>query len=197
MNGASMFTIPNCLTYFRIAVIPVIAIIYLLDVQYGNWYNTLLFILAAISDGLDGYLARKWNQTSKLGAFLDPVADKLLVAVLLVLIASNAAIADQIMSRTAFIVAVIIIIGREITVSALREWMAELGKRTQVAVSNVGKVKTAVQMTAIGFLLFQYDLLFIPVLPIGEILLYIAALLTVWSMCIYLNAAYQTLQQED
>lgn len=191
-----MLTIPNCLTYFRIAVIPIIVIIYLLDIKYGNWYNTVLFILAAISDGLDGYLARKWNQTSKLGAFLDPVADKLLVAVLLVLIASNTAIAEQQMSRTWFVVAVIIIIGREITVSALREWMAELGKRTQVAVSNVGKVKTAVQMTAIGFLLFQYDLFFIPVLPIGEILLYIAALLTVWSMCIYLNAAYQTLQED-
>lgn len=188
--------IPNCLTLFRIIVIPIIVIVYLCDVKYGNWINTILFTLAGISDALDGYLARKWNQMTKLGAFLDPVADKLLVVAMLILIVTNLEIIQQVMVPWFFIVTVLIIISREMTVSALREWMAELGKRSNVAVSWVGKYKTGIQMTAIGFLLFQYSVLGIPVLLIGELLLYAAGVLTVWSMCIYLSAAYKTIESD-
>lgn len=184
-----LFSIPNLLTYFRIAVIPVIAALYLLNIKHAHLINAALFALAAISDGLDGYLARKWNQTSKLGAFLDPVADKLLVATILVLVAANQEVVQKLFSPILFVVAVLIIIGREITVSALREWMAELGKRTEVAVSNIGKVKTSFQMGALGFFLFEHSIWGIPVLRIAEILLYVAGVLTVWSMSIYLKAA--------
>jgi CDP-diacylglycerol--glycerol-3-phosphate 3-phosphatidyltransferase len=191
-----IFSIPNCLTMLRIAVIPIIVWIYLSEAKYGHWFNTILFILAAISDGLDGYLARKWNQTSRLGAFLDPVADKLLVTTMLVLIATDTIIREQVYVQWLFILVVLIIIGREVLVSALREWMAEIGKRSNVAVSWVGKYKTGIQMTAIGFLLFQHPLFGLPVLEIGEILLYIAGILTVWSMCIYLSAAFRTLDDD-
>ncbi|MCL4161489.1 UNVERIFIED_CONTAM: hypothetical protein GTU68_063715 [Idotea baltica] len=188
--------IPNCLTLFRIIVIPIIVILYLCDIKYGNWINTILFTLAGISDALDGYLARKWNQMTKLGAFLDPVADKLLVVAMLVLIVTNLDILTNVMAPWLFIVTVLIIISREMTVSALREWMAELGKRSNVAVSWIGKYKTGIQMTAIGFLLFQYSILGIPVLLIGELLLYVAGILTVWSMCIYLAAAYKAVEDD-
>ncbi len=172
-------------------MIPVIIVIYFCEVKYGNWINTILFTLAGISDALDGYLARKWNQMTKLGAFLDPVADKLLVVAMLILIVTNLDILQQVMVPWFFILTVLIIISREMTVSALREWMAELGKRSNVAVSWIGKYKTGIQMTAIGFLLFQYSIFGIPVLLIGELLLYIAGILTIWSMCIYLAAAYK------
>ena len=169
---------------------------YLCDVKYGNWINTILFTLAGISDALDGYLARKWDQATKLGAFLDPVADKLLVVAMLVLIVTNIQILQGVLVQWLFIVTVLIIIGREMTVSALREWMAELGKRSNVAVSWIGKYKTGIQMTSIGFLLFQYSILGIPVLLIGELLLYIAGVLTIWSMCIYLSAAYKSIDED-
>ena len=188
--------IPNCLTIFRIIVIPIIVFLYLYDVKYGNWINTILFTLAGISDALDGYLARKWDQATKLGAFLDPVADKLLVVAMLVLIVTNIQILEGVLVQWLFIVTVLIIIGREMTVSALREWMAELGKRSNVAVSWIGKYKTGIQMTSIGFLLFQYSILGIPVLLIGELLLYIAGVLTIWSMCIYLSAAYKSIDED-
>lgn len=188
--------IPNCLTIFRIVAIPIIVILYLCDVKYGNWINTILFTLAGISDALDGYLARKWDQATKLGAFLDPVADKLLVVAMLVLIVTNIQILQGVLVQWLFIVTVLIIIGREMTVSALREWMAELGKRSNVAVSWIGKYKTGIQMTSIGFLLFQYSILGIPVLLIGELLLYIAGVLTIWSMCIYLSAAYKSIDED-
>ncbi len=188
--------IPNFLTLFRIVVIPIIVIVYLCDVKYANWINSILFTLAGISDALDGYLARKWNQVTKLGAFLDPVADKLLVVAMLILIVTNLEIIQQVMVPWFFIVTVLIIISREMTVSALREWMAELGKRSNVAVSWVGKYKTGIQMTAIGFLLFQYSIFGIPVLLIGELLLYAAGVLTVWSMCIYLSAAYKAIDAD-
>ena len=190
------FTIPNCLTYFRIIAIPLIIIAYYSGMEYSNWYAAILFALAGISDALDGYLARKWNQTSKLGAFLDPVADKLLVAIMLLLIVSNVDVLSNLMSSWAFSIAVMIIIGREITVSALREWMAEIGKRANVAVSNIGKFKTGIQMTAIGFLLFREDFIGIPMLRFGEVLLYIAGVLTVWSMIIYLSAAYRAVKED-
>lgn len=189
-------TIPNCLTLFRIIVIPIIIWIYLSEFKYGNWFNTILFILAGISDALDGYLARLWNQTSKLGAFLDPVADKLLVASMLILLATDPAIRSQVLLPWFFTLVVLIIIGREITISALREWMAEIGKRANVAVSSVGKYKTGIQMTAIGFLLFKQPLFGLPVLLIGELLLYLAGVLTIWSMYIYLSAAYRVVKSD-
>ena len=162
-------TIPNCLTLFRIIAIPLIVVVYYAGVKYGNWYCTILFTLAGISDALDGYLARRWNQTSKLGAFLDPVADKLLVTVMLLVVVSNPELLNGLWSQLLFTVTVIVIISREITVSALREWMAELGKRSDVAVSVVGKYKTGIQMTAIGCLLFKSDFIGLPILLIGEL----------------------------
>jgi CDP-diacylglycerol--glycerol-3-phosphate 3-phosphatidyltransferase len=190
------FSIPNLLTFFRIAAIPIIVAVQLSNIKYGNWINVIVFTLAGISDALDGYLARKWNQTSKLGAFLDPVADKLLVVAMLVLIVTDPAVRGGVQSSWFFILAVLIIISREIIVSALREWMAELGKRANVAVSVVGKYKTGMQMTAIGCLLFKYSLFGIPVLVIGELLLYIAGILTIWSMVIYLSAAYSAVKDD-
>jgi len=189
------FTIPNCLTFFRIIAIPLIVLAYHSGLKYDYWLAGVLFALAGISDALDGYLARKWNQTSKIGAFLDPVADKLLVAIMLILVATDRELLSQVWWETAFSVTVMVIIAREITVSALREWMAELGQRANVAVSTLGKYKTGIQMTAIGCLLFQHDLLGLPTLIIGELLLYIAGVLTIWSMTIYLSAAYKTVKE--
>ncbi|MEM7361101.1 MAG: CDP-diacylglycerol--glycerol-3-phosphate 3-phosphatidyltransferase [Pseudomonadota bacterium] len=189
------FTIPNCLTFFRVLAIPMIVAIQLSELKYGNWYNAILFTLAGISDALDGYLARRWNQTSKLGAFLDPVADKLLVTTMLILIVTDPVVRGSVMSPWFFTLVVVIIIGREIMVSALREWMAEIGKRANVAVSVVGKYKTGMQMTAIGALLFKQSLFGIPILLIGELLLYIAGILTIWSMMIYLSASYKAVKE--
>ena len=173
-----------------------IVAIYFTDIQYKSWICVILFSLAGISDALDGYLARKWNQTSKLGAFLDPVADKLLVCIMLIIIATNFELRSSLWSGYASLVTIIVIISREITVSALREWMAELGKRSNVAVSNVGKFKTGMQMGAIGCLLFGKSFIGLPVVLIGEILLYIAGVLTVWSMTIYLIAAYKAVNED-
>lgn len=191
-----MFSIPNCLTFFRVLAIPVIVAIHLSEVKYGNWYNAILFSLAGISDALDGYLARLWQQETRLGAFLDPVADKLLVATMLILIATDPEVRANVLFGWFFTLIVVVIIGREIMVSALREWMAEIGKRANVAVSLVGKYKTGIQMTAIGMLLFKQSLLGLPLLRIGELLLYIAGILTIWSMSIYLIAAYKAVREE-
>ena len=186
--------VPNCLTVFRVVAIPLIVLAYYSGLEYRHWIAGVLFALAGISDALDGYFARKWNQTSRLGAFLDPVADKLLVSVMLILVATNTDLQSKLLFPIAFILAVIVIISREITVSALREWMAELGQRSNVAVSTVGKYKTGFQMTALGCLIFAKPLLGLPTLMIGELALYLAALLTRWSMSIYLSAAYKTLK---
>jgi len=156
----------------------------------------ILFSLAGISDALDGYLARKWNQTSKLGAFLDPVADKLLVSTMLLVVVSNPVLLSELWSQFLFTITVIVIISREITVSALREWMAELGKRSNVAVSLVGKYKTGIQMGAIGCLLFKNDFIGLPILLIGELMLYAAGVLTIWSMMIYLQASYKVVKED-
>lgn len=191
-----MFSIPNCLTFFRILVIPIIVTIQLSEMPHAHWYTTILFILAGISDGLDGYLARLWNQETKLGAFLDPVADKLLVAIMLIIIVTDPMVKANILFGWFFILVVAVIIGREIMVSALREWMAELGKRANVAVSQVGKYKTGIQMTAIAMLLFKHSLFGIPILRLGELLLYVAGILTIWSMSIYLSAAYRAVRED-
>ena len=191
-----MINIPNCLTFFRILAIPLIISVYFSGWVYANWYCAILFSLAGISDALDGYLARRWNQTSKLGEFLDPVADKLLVSTMLLLVMSNFELQQALWSKFLFLITVIIIISREITVSALREWMAELGKRTNVAVSQVGKYKTGIQMSAIGGLIFAQPLFGLPILFMAEILLYAAGVLTIWSMSIYLVAAYNAVKDD-
>lgn len=179
--------IPNILTLSRIVLIPVFVIIFYLPVSWNYLAACVIFILAAITDGLDGYYARKLGLTSALGAFLDPVADKLMITVVLVLL-----VEDQPSIWLALPAAVII--GREITISALREWMAELGASSKVAVSGYGKLKTICQMVALGFLIYHNDLFGIPIYSIGMVLLYIASILTLWSMFLYLKAAWPQLK---
>ena len=175
-------TIPNQLTLLRILLIPIFIVVFSLPIEGSNYYACLIFVLAAITDILDGYLARKLNQVSTLGVFLDPVADKLMVAVVLVLLVQkNPEIYLAIPSA--------IIIGREITVSALREWMAELGSRNKIAVSILGKLKTIIQMVSIGFLIFEESLFGLPIYLIGLVLLYIAVFITLLSMIQYLLLA--------
>lgn len=190
-----MLITPNKLTALRIIAVPLIVLVYFLDFQYANIVCTVLFALAGVTDWLDGYLARKYQQESKFGAFLDPVADKVIVTTMLLLLASSATVLSGVWSAKAFIVAAMIIVGREITVSALREWMAEIGERANVAVSYVGKVKTTVQMIAIGMLLYAEPFYGLPILLIGELLFYVAAVLTLWSMCLYLKAAWPALNK--
>ena len=185
-----MWNIPNMLTVIRILLIPVFVGIYYLPLAWANLACALVFSAAAITDWLDGYLARRWGQVSALGAFLDPVADKLMVAVALILLV-------QTNPTPALAVPAAIIICREITVSALREWMAELGARARVAVSMIGKFKTAAQMVAIVLLLYRQDLLGIPIMASGFVLLYIAAVLTLWSMFVYLRAAWPNLTDKE
>ena len=177
-----MLNLPNILSLLRIALIPVLIGIFLLPYESAPLWATVVFVIASLTDWLDGYLARKWDQSSPFGAFIDPVADKLLVAVTLVLVLYQT-------PEPYILIPVIIIIGREITVSALREWMAELGQRSTVKVSYVGKLKTTFQMLAIGCLIFHAPLFGIPVFKVGIALLYIAAFLTLSSMISYLRAA--------
>ncbi len=179
--------IPNILTLSRIVMIPVFVIIFYLPFSWHYLAACVIFILAAITDGLDGYYARKLGQTSALGAFLDPVADKLMIAVVLVLL-----VEDQPSIWLALPAA--IIIGREITISALREWMAELGASSKVTVSGYGKLKTICQMVSLGFLIYHNDIFGIPIYTIGMVLLYIASILTLWSMFLYLQAAWPQLK---
>ncbi len=183
----SNINLPNALTLSRIILIPVFVLIFYMPVSWHYTAACMVFVLAAITDGLDGYYARKLGQTSALGAFLDPVADKLMIAVVLVLL-----VEDEPSIWLALPAAVII--GREITISALREWMAELGESSKVAVSGYGKLKTICQMVALGFLIFHDSLFGIPIYTIGMVLLYIAASLTLWSMYLYLSAAWPQLK---
>jgi len=181
-----MWNIPNILTLLRIAMIPVFVVIFYLPVPWARPVCAAVFTAAALTDWLDGWLARRLGQTSPLGAFLDPVADKLMVAIALVLLVQS----DP---RIALALPAAVIIGREITVSALREWMAEVGARAQVAVSMAGKLKTTAQMIAIVLLILHAPVLGIPVRPIGLVLIYVAAALTLWSMLIYMRAAWPSL----
>jgi CDP-diacylglycerol--glycerol-3-phosphate 3-phosphatidyltransferase/cardiolipin synthase len=183
-------TIPNQLTLLRIALIPVFIGVFYIDHPWSHVIATALFGLAAITDWLDGYLARKWGQLSPFGAFLDPVADKLMVAAALVMLVDAH-------PGPAMAIPAIIIIGREITISALREWMAELGARATVAVSMIGKLKTTAQMASILLLIFEQPLFGIPIFEIGFALLYLAAILTLWSMIVYLIAAWPLLSGEE
>jgi cardiolipin synthase (CMP-forming) len=187
-----MFNLPMLLTYARIAMIPLVVGVYYLPEAWivQHWQNVVgcvLFTLAAITDWIDGWLARRNNQETRLGAFLDPVADKLMVCAALLVLLDH--------GRVDSFVA-LVIIGREITVSALREWMAQIGASRSVAVNWLGKFKTIAQMVAIPFLLY-HDPLFgvIPVKLIGELLIYAAAILTVYSMLYYLRLAWPHLAE--
>ena len=189
--------IPNLLTLLRILLIPVLFVVYVFDAGWSNQVATVIFVVAAITDWLDGYLARKLNQYTPFGAFLDPVADKLIVATALVLLATDDKVLHMVFSAPIFAAAVAIIIGREIVISALREWMAELGKRASVAVSYIGKVKTALQMIAISLLIYKESLFGLPIFKIGEVLLFVAAALTLYSMIVYLKAAWPVLIDQE
>lgn len=191
-----MWNLPNLITLFRITLIPVLVVVYFLNIPYREVVITSIFVLAALTDWLDGYLARRMNAMTKLGAFLDPVADKLIVSSALVLLVSDSTVLAKVFHTMPFAIAVTIIVGREIAISALREWMAELGERGAVAVGAVGKIKTAVQMIAIALLLYALPLYGLPTFQIGEIMLYIAAILTLWSMIEYLRAAWPYLMEK-
>jgi len=188
-------TFPMILTLLRIALIPVLVLFFYLPYYWAPLATAAVFILAAITDWLDGYLARRMGLMSELGAFLDPVADKLMVATALVLMVQ---IPPPIVAPTIFFtLSAAIIIGREIAISALREWMSEMGESGTVKVGVLGKFKTIFQMTAISCLLYQYDLFGLPVTLIGEMLLYLAAALTLWSMWEYLHAAWPVMSRGD
>ena len=180
---SKFFTIPTLLTWARMVAIPlIIGVFYLpLDVKLQNLLATGIFVISALTDRFDGYLARKLNQTSSFGAFLDPVADKLLVcASLLILLDLN---------RVDVFVA-LVIVGREIAISALREWMAQIGAGKSVAVHMIGKLKTTAQMVAIPFLLFDGVLFgLINTRVAGNVLIGLAAILTIWSMVYYMKKA--------
>jgi cardiolipin synthase len=187
------FNIPILLTWLRVALIPLVVGVYYLPTDWlpvadRNLAATLVFIVAAVTDWFDGFLARRWNETSAFGAFLDPVADKLMVVgALLVLVQL-----DRVNAIIAFV-----IIGREITISALREWMAEIGARKSVAVSSLGKVKTAAQMAAIPMLLFHDRLFGLDMHYWGVLFLWIAGVLTVWSMFYYLRRAWPLIKEKS
>jgi CDP-diacylglycerol--glycerol-3-phosphate 3-phosphatidyltransferase len=187
--GGGMTNLPNLLTWARVIAIPLLALVYYLPYEMAtkNMLAMSIFLAAAVTDWLDGYLARKLGQLTTFGAFLDPVADKLLVCSALVVIVSLGRV-------DAFIA--LVIVGREITVSALREWMARIGQSSSVAVQGIGKIKTAVQMTAIPLLLFDGPLAgFHTRLP-GQVLIVIATVLTVWSMLYYLRKAWPHLRNQ-
>ncbi len=184
-------SLPNQLTVARILFIPVFLLVFFIPLDGLNNYILMwIFLIAGVTDWFDGYLARKLNQQSAFGTFLDPVADKLMVATVLVCLVSKHPTFGVVISS-------VIIVGREITISALREWMAGVGEKSKVKVSYIGKVKTGLQMLAIGFMLYEVPLWGIPTLATGKILLYIAAGLTFWSMLGYLKAAWPSLYESQ
>ncbi|HEY5764147.1 MAG TPA: CDP-diacylglycerol--glycerol-3-phosphate 3-phosphatidyltransferase [Rhodocyclaceae bacterium] len=185
-----IFNLPTSLTWVRVALVPALFVLFLLPASMieptvRDITATAMFVAAAVTDWLDGYLARRLGQESAFGAFLDPVADKLMVAAALIILVA--------LGRVEAVVAGIVI-GREITISALREWMAELGARASVAVSMVGKVKTVAQMVAISFLLYDAPLWGLPIHELGTALVYLAVVLTLWSMAYYLRCAWPLLK---
>ncbi len=183
-------SLPNVLTVGRILAVPlVVALFYWTSNPWAAPLAALVFILAAVTDWIDGYLARRLGVTTPLGAFLDPVADKLMVATALVLLVAH----DP---RPLVVVCAMVIVGREITVSALREWMSHVGARATVAVSSLGKWKTILQMTGLSLMVYRVDLLGLPIYDMGVVLLVVAAVLTLWSMVSYLRAAWPELRRE-
>ncbi len=179
-----LLNLPNIVTLLRIGLIPLIVITFYWGGPWSGPLSAAIFGLAGLTDWLDGYLARKMELTSPFGAFLDPVADKLMVAAVLVMVVGG-------YGSVWLTIPAIIIIGREIAISALREWMAEIGQRSRVAVSYVGKVKTTAQIIALVLLLYHDPLFGLPIYEIGLAALYVAALLTLWSMASYLRAAFR------
>jgi CDP-diacylglycerol--glycerol-3-phosphate 3-phosphatidyltransferase len=190
------WNLPNILTWLRILAVPLVIVLFYVPHRWADPMAGMLFAAAAITDSLDGYFARRMGLVSRLGAFLDPVADKLIVAVALVLLVSKAPPSGNDL-RWVVVLAACIIIGREIAISALREWMAELGQRTRVAVSTLGKYKTILQMVGISMMLYRYDLFGLPIYRIGLVLTVVAAVLTLWSMVSYLRAAWPVLTAPD
>lgn len=192
-----MINLPNILTLFRIAVIPFLVLVFYLPVSWGHVAAAVIFAAASVTDWLDGYLARSLKQSTKLGAFLDPVADKLMVSTALVLIVGEPQFqylsldsGDYSIPIAMITIPAAIIVSREIIVSALREWMAEVGKRTSIAVSHLGKIKTTVQMISLIILLYCNPRTNAYIAIFGYVLLYVAAILTIWSMIIYIKAAW-------
>ena len=184
-----IWTIPNLLTFLRILLIPVFVLLFFLHYPYSTYVVAIVFLLAAVTDWFDGFLARRLQQFSPFGEFLDPVADKLMVAAALILLITEYA-------TWWMALAGIVIVSREIGISALREWMAGLGKRATVKVSYIGKVKTTLQMIALLVLLSQphgYSWLVI----LGIVILWVAVILTLWSMMIYLKAAWVSITQSE
>ncbi len=181
---------PTLLTWARVLAIPLLVAVFYWPAERSlqNLLATILFVAAALTDWLDGWLARRWNQTSAFGAFLDPVADKLMVCVALVMLVA--------LNRVDAVIAAIII-GRELTISALREWMAQIGAHTSVAVHSIGKFKTVAQLVAIPLLLCDRTLAGLDLRLIGSWLIYVAAVLTVWSMLYYLRRAWPWLRDAD
>ena len=176
-------TLPTAITLFRIALIPLFVLVFYLPFGWANIVATIIFAVASFSDWVDGYLARTMQLESSFGAFLDPVADKLMVVVVIVLLVeANPSIYVALPS--------IVIVAREISISALREWMAQLGASTTVKVSFVGKTKTVAQMLALGFMIFAEPLMGLPIFQIGLAIYYLAAILTIVSMILYLRAAW-------
>ena len=179
--------IANILTLIRIACIPLMVFVFFSNLENARPCSAIIFIIAALTDWLDGWVAREFDQTSKLGAFLDPVADKLIVCIaLLIIVQSDPSIINTLVS--------IVIIGREISISALREWMAELGERHQVSVIAFSKLKTILQMVGLSCMLYKQPLLSLDTYLIGMISLIVASILTVWTMVIYLAKAWPYLQ---
>ena len=173
----------NILTLLRIAAIPVVVICFYSPLDYARPIAAVLFGLAAITDLIDGWVARRYGQTSRFGEFLDPVADKLMVAIILVMLV-------QAQSSWFEDVIAMIIIGREITISALREWMATIGERANVKVDITGKIKTTLQMFGIAFMVWKVPLFGVDIYALGFVLLVLAAIMTIWSMIVYLRAAW-------
>nr|CAA6801414.1 MAG: CDP-diacylglycerol--glycerol-3-phosphate 3-phosphatidyltransferase (EC [uncultured Thiotrichaceae bacterium] len=187
----SNLNLPIMLTWLRIFFIPLMVVFFYLDYSWAPFATAFIFGIAGLTDWADGYYARKWNQESPFGAFLDPVADKLIVAVAMLLIVERE-------SDFWFTLAGIIIIGREVIISALREWMAQMGARSAVAVAYIGKLKTAAQMMALIFLLYNQELFgILPMRELGIIVLVIAAVLTVVSMVQYLKGAFVSLRNAE
>jgi CDP-diacylglycerol---glycerol-3-phosphate 3-phosphatidyltransferase len=189
-NPKSHWNLPNTLTWLRILMIPGVVILFYLPFWWAHPAAGVGFALAGITDTLDGYFARKLGLTSRLGAFLDPVADKLIVAAALVLIVS-------VDPRWFVAIMATVIIGREIAVSALREWMAEIGARGRIKVSMLGKYKTIMQITGLSMMLFRHDLIGIPIYKLGVLLTAVAAVLTLWSMILYLRLAWPELRDSS
>ncbi len=183
-------TLPTAVTLFRIALIPLFVIVFYLPFGWANVAATVIFAIASISDWVDGYLARSMQQESSFGAFLDPVADKLMVVVIIVLLVE---------AHPSIYIALpsVVIVAREISISALREWMAQLGSSTTVQVSFIGKAKTVSQMFALGFMIFSEPFMGLPTFDIGLAIYYVAAILTIVSMVIYLRAAWPVISRHS